>query len=95
MATVLPGSPPGFDREDIAGTVRALCGYLRTLQDNLDFQLGQLRKSVESHGKSMEALEKRVQTLETGLEQVQRAMGTLQADCDKLSARVSALDGKT
>ena len=95
MATVLPGSPPGFDREDIAGTVRALCGYLRTFQDNLDFQLGQLRKSLESHGKSIDGLEKRVKALETGLERVRGDVGTLQADVDKLSARVSALDGKT
>jgi len=78
----------------MAGTVRTLCGYLRTLHDNVDFQLGQLRKGQEGHGKRVEALEKQVQALETGLETAREAIGKLQADCDKLSARVSALEGK-
>ena len=46
MATTLPGSPPSFDRNDVNGTVKSLCNYTRNLQENLDFMLGQLQKSM-------------------------------------------------
>ena len=46
MATTLPGSPPSFDRNDVNGTVKSLCNYTRNLQENLDFRLGQLQKSM-------------------------------------------------
>ncbi len=64
MATVLPGSPPGFDRGDMAGTVRAVCGYLRTLHDNVGFQLGHLQKTVEGQQKVIDDLKARVQAQE-------------------------------
>ncbi len=92
MATVLPGSPPGFNKENIAGTVKAICGYLRTFHDNVDFQLGQIKKSLESHAKSVEALEKKVQSLENGLGQAEKTIGTLQSNYNSLSARVAALE---
>ena len=43
MATILPGSPPSFDRNDVNGTVKSLCNYTRSLQEKLDFMLGQLQ----------------------------------------------------
>lgn len=48
MATVLPGSPPAFNKNDVSGTVKALCNYTRVLQENLDFLLGQMKKEIIS-----------------------------------------------
>ena len=54
MATTLPGSPPSFDRNDVNGTVKSLCNYTRNLQENLDFMLGQLQKSMTAIQTSVE-----------------------------------------
>ena len=56
MATILPGSPPSFDRNDVNGTVKALCSYTRNMQENLDFMLGQLQKSMTSIQSSVDGL---------------------------------------
>ena len=45
MATTLPGSPPSFDRNDVNGTVKSLCNYTRSLQENLDFMLGSFKRA--------------------------------------------------
>ncbi len=95
MATVLPGSPPGSNKENVAGTVKAICGYLRTFHDNVDFQLGQIKKSLEGHAKRVETLEKKVQTLEKGLGQAEKTICTLQTKYDKHSARVTELEKKS
>ena len=57
MAGLFPGSPPGFDSEDLAGTVRKLCGSLRSLYENADLQLRYLLKVHDD-------LETRVRALE-------------------------------
>ena len=46
MAAILPGSPPVFDKNDVAGTVKALCNYTRALHENLDYLLGQMDKRL-------------------------------------------------
>lgn len=56
MATTLPGSPPSFDRNDVNGTVKSLCNYTRSLQENLDFMLGQLQKSMTAIQTSVSTL---------------------------------------
>ena len=45
MATVLPGSPPAFNPNDVEATVKALCNYLRGFQENTDYLFGQLQKA--------------------------------------------------
>lgn len=95
MATILPGSPPSFDRNDVNGTVKSLCNYTRNLQENLDFMLGQLQKSVTSMQSSVEGLGTRVSSLQTTLSGVQQSVSTLGSEYNKLAARVTALEQKT
>ena len=95
MATILPGSPPSFDRNDVNGTVKSLCNYTRSLQENLDFMLGQLQKNVTSMQSSVEGLGTRVSSLQTTLSGVQQSVSTLGSEYNKLAARVTALEQKT
>ena len=95
MATILPGSPPSFDRNDVNGTVKALCNYTRSLQEKLDFMLGQLQKSVTSMQSSVEGLNSKVSSLQTTLSGVQQSVSTLGSEYNKLAARVTALEQKT
>ena len=95
MATILPGSPPSFDRNDVNGTVKSLCNYTRSLQEKLDFMLGQLQKSVTSMQSSVEGLDTRVSSLQTTLSGVQQSVSTLGSEYNKLAARVTALEQKT
>lgn len=92
MATILPGSPPGYNKDNVPGTVRAICSYLRTMHDNMDFQLGQLKKGQEAQGKSISELEKKVASLESGLRSAQEDIGKLKTDYNALAARVTALE---
>lgn len=95
MATILPGSPPSFDRNDVNGTVKSLCNYTRSLQEKLDFMLGQLQKSVTSMQSSVEGLNSKVSSLQTTLTGVQQSVSTLGSEYNKLAARVTALEQKT
>lgn len=92
MATVLPGSPPGFSKDNVAGTVKTICSYLRSFHDNVDFQLGQHKKSLDERRSDIEALESRVKTLESGLTAAQADIGTLKTNYNALLARVAALE---
>ena len=95
MATILPGSPPSFDRNDVSGTVKSLCNYTRNLQEKLDFMLGQLQKSVTSMQSSVEGLTNRVSSLQTTLSGVQNSVDTLGSEYNRLAARVTALEQKS
>ena len=95
MATILPGSPPSFDRNDVNGTVKSLCNYTRSLQENLDFMLGQLQKSVTSMQSSVEGLGTRVSSLQTTLSGVQNSVDALGSEYNRLAARVTALEQKS
>lgn len=94
MATVLPGSPPSFDRNDVSGTVKALCSYTRNLQENLDFMLGQLQKSMTSVQSSVDGLNTKVSGVQTTLSGVQQSVAELGTNYNKLAARVTALEQK-
>lgn len=94
MATVLPGSPPSFDRNDVSGTVKALCSYTRNLQENLDFILGQLQKSMTSIQSSVDGLNTKVSGVQTTLSGVQQSVAELGTNYNKLAARVTALEQK-
>ena len=94
MATVLPGSPPGFDKQNEAGTLRAVCNYLRTLHDNVDFQLGQIRKTLETQQNTITSLTEKNAGLSRELSTLRQSMETLQEDYETLAARVSILERK-
>lgn len=95
MATILPGSPPAYNKNDISATVKALCNYTRNLQENLDFMLGQLQKSMTAIQTSVEGLNSKVSSLQTTLSGVQQSVSTLGSEYNKLAARVTALEQKT
>ena len=95
MATILPGSPPSFDRNDVSGTVKSLCNYTRNLQEKLDFMLGQLQKSVTSMQSNVEGLNTRVSSLQTTLSGVQDSVDALGSEYNRLAARVTALEQKS
>lgn len=83
MATVLPGSPPAFDKNDVSATVKALCNYTRVLQENLDFLLGQMKKEIT-------AIQQDVTSLSGKLSAAQTAISGLQSNLEGLSASVTA-----
>lgn len=94
MATILPGSPPSFNRNDVNGTVKALCSYTRSLQENLDFMLGQLQKSMTSMESGIEGLNSKTSSLQTAVSGVQSSVSTLGNQYNSLAARVTALEQK-
>lgn len=94
MATILPGSPPTFDRNDVSGTVKALCSYTRSLQENLDFMLGQLQRSMTSMESSIEGLNSKLSSLQTTISGVQSSVSALGNQYNSLAARVTALEQK-
>lgn len=94
MATILPGSPPSFNRNDVSGTVKALCSYTRSLQENIDFLLGQLQKSVQTMQGDVEGLTTKMDTMQNTLSGVQNNVSTLGNQYNQLAARVTALEQK-
>ena len=54
MAKIIPGVPPAYDGTDLRGTVKKLCDYMRIFQENVDFQLVQLKKEADSIGEELE-----------------------------------------
>ena len=94
MATILPGSPPSFNRNDVSGTVKALCSYTRSLQENIDFLLGQLQKSVQTMQGDVEGLTTKTTTMQNTLSGVQNNVSTLGNQYNQLAARVTALEQK-
>ena len=88
MATVLPGSPPSFSKNDIEGTVKSLCNYTRTLQENIDFTLGQLKKEMSAAQRELESLKDTISAL-------QKTVSTLGTNYNQLAARVTALEQKS
>ncbi len=94
MATILPGSPPSFNRNDVSGTVKALCSYTRSLQENIDFLLGQLQKSVQTMQGDVEGLTTKTTTMQNTLSGVQSNVSTLGNQYNQLAARVTALEQK-
>lgn len=101
MAVFLPGSPPGYNKDDPTGTVKAVCNYLRTLQENLDFQLTQFKKTDESYGESIASIQATVKSmgfaikeLEAAQEAHATAIAAIGNDMTALENRVLALEQK-
>lgn len=74
MAVMLPGSPPGYNKADISGTVKAICGYLRTIHDSLDFEARQSGKRLDAMERTLSSLDSRVTAIEAYIEAI-RAVG--------------------
>lgn len=89
MATILPGSPPAFDKNNVEGTVKALCAYTRNMHETLDFLLGQLEKDVDKLKDAVDAQGRTVTTLQTSVVDALQLMGQ---QYNELNARVSALE---
>lgn len=42
----IPNNAPTYDPKNLTKTVKELCDYARSLQEQLDFQLGQIQKRL-------------------------------------------------
>lgn len=89
MATNLPGSPPAFDKNNVDGTVKALCAYNRNMHDTLDYTLGQIEKSITQVKDAIEEQGKTIATLQTAMVE---ALELMNKQYTELNARVSALE---
>lgn len=89
MATILPGSPPAFDKNNVDGTVKALCAYNRNMHDTLDYTLGQIEKSITQVKDAIEEQGKTIATLQTAMVE---ALELMNKQYTELNARVSALE---
>lgn len=67
MATVLPGSPPAFDRNNVEGTVKSLCAYVRNLHETLDYTLRQFEKELTKIRDGDAQRDEKIINLQTGL----------------------------
>ena len=81
-------------RNDVSGTVKALCSYTRSLQENIDCLLGQLQKSVQTMQGDVEGLTTKTTTMQNTLSGVQSNVSTLGNQYNQLAARVTALEQK-
>lgn len=86
MATILPGSPPGYSKDNLTGTVRSVCGYLRDSHDNVDFQLGQIIRRMDAFTQQQAGLEGRIKTAETAHATTLKAIAALEARVTALEA---------
>ena len=94
MSTILPGSPPTFNKNYVSGTVKSLCNYTRSMQENLDFLLGQMKKNMEKTNKTVSSQGEAIKSLQNALASVQNSLSTLSSNYNSLAARVAALEQK-
>lgn len=89
MAAILPGSPPSFHRNDVEGTVKALCDYSRNMHDTLDYMLGQMEKELSQIKDAGAERDTKIANLQTGLVS---ALELMNQQYTELNTRVSALE---
>lgn len=89
MATILPGSPPAFDKNNVEGTVKALCAYTRNQHETLDFLLGQIEKDMDKLKGSISGQAETISALQASLVD---ALQIMNRQYTELSARVAALE---
>lgn len=89
MATSLPGSPPSFDKNNVDGTVKALCAYTRNLHETLDYTLGQFEKSITQIKDSVEKQSETIANLQSAMVS---ALQLMNQQYTELNERVSALE---
>lgn len=95
MATILPGSPPAFNRRDVALTVKQLCSYSHGMHETLDFQLGQIKRELEVHDGKIKAHDEAIASMQRAILTLQEDVNDLETKYNRLSARVAALEGGT
>lgn len=91
MATILPGSPPAFQKNDVGGTVKALCAYTRNMHETMDFLLGQIEKDMNKLKDGVQEQGKTIATLQTS---IVSALELMNEQYLELSARVTALENR-
>lgn len=89
MATILPGSPPAFDKNNVEGTVKALCAYTRNMHETLDYMLGQFKQDIQKISGSVEEQGKAITNLQMSLVETIQLMNQQYTELD---TRVSALE---
>lgn len=89
MATILPGSPPAFNKNDVEGTVKNLCAYTRNQHETLDYMLGQFKSEFSKLQAAIEEQSKTIATLQTSLVS---ALELIDEQYNELNARVTALE---
>lgn len=89
MATILPGSPPAFNKNDVESTVKALCVYVRNLHETLDYTLGQFEKELTAIKSADAARDARIANLQNSMAS---AIQIMNEQYTELNARVSALE---
>lgn len=89
MSTVLPGSPPAFNKNDVEGTVKNLCAYTRNQHETLDYLLGQFKSEFSKLQSAIEEQSKTITTLQTALADTLKLMNEQYTE---LNARVTALE---
>ncbi len=89
MASILPGSPPAFQKSDVESTVKALCAYARNQHETLDYMLGQIEKDFSKIKDAIEEQSKTTANLQTSLVS---ALELMSRQYTELSARLSALE---
>ena len=79
MANVIPGVPPSYNKNDLQGTVKALCNYIRSYQENVDFILSQIRKDTSNEGitETLEEIEEQLSEHEIKIKSLQDDMSVL------------------
>lgn len=92
MATILPGSPPTFNKTDISATVKALCNYSRTLHENLDYILNQLQKTSKQNTEDIASIRATIQTMQSTMNGMQSSIESLGNSYNSLANRVTALE---
>ncbi len=95
MGNMLSSSPPSFRRGDVDGTVRALCNYTSSLQEDLDYMLLQLRKRMDAAEESTTALTSKLSEITSSLSKASSKLERLEDDYNKLATLVTALEGKS
>lgn len=91
MATILPDSPPAFDKNNVDGTVKALCAYNRNMHETMDYLLGQMEKDMDRLKNLITEQGKTITTLQTSMAS---ALQLMNQQYTELNARVSALEQK-
>lgn len=82
MANIIPGMPPLFNKNDVSGTVKALCNYMRSFQENVDFILSQIKKEVSVDGVSETLEEIQEELTEQGIKikELQDSISVLESE---------------
>jgi len=106
MASVLGKSPPPFDSGNMAGSVKAMNEYLAYMYEQIDYLIGQLKKSntqisaavvediqntVQEQTTSIANINSRVVTLGARVTATAEAQEELSGEVDGLTGRVTEL----